>query len=330
MNWLLVNVEEEKKLLEGIVSRFAMTGRGSACMVIGKCASARTTTITTVVEKFGLAAKLRVISVAQLGSENNAVKLLIDEENIKNCILIIEDADELAARQRQSLLYLLLDEKRESNARQWLVFLMVQHQDFITSLEKRVRSRLPIARIVFQPALNMDDYMAAFGKLLGKERTECSSEWLEFVKDIMTNSAVTAELNYMHSVDSSYALLKRTTSAFLCLYSADKASRPVSELFTEAVGMVMPREHSLEKIIKYLRRIANTVDSRVRVSSDLAVYTELDRLVELGILVADLKANNMTFRRCSLNVHTKTLDKILRDIKLPASIEYWFDTQAAE
>ncbi|VDM51940.1 unnamed protein product [Angiostrongylus costaricensis] len=78
------------------------------------------------------------------------------------------------------------------------------------------------------------------------------------------------------------------------------------------------------------RRIGNTVDSRVRVTSDLSVYKELDRLAELGILVADPKANNMAFRRCSLNVHTKTLDKILREIKLPASIEYWFDTQPVE
>ncbi|KAE9417027.1 hypothetical protein Angca_000214 [Angiostrongylus cantonensis] len=50
------------------------------------------------------------------------------------------------------------------------------------------------------------------------------------------------------------------------------------------------------KIVQDFRRIGNTVDSRVRVTSDLSVYKELDRLVELGILVADPKANNMAFR----------------------------------
>ncbi|RCN51516.1 hypothetical protein ANCCAN_02182, partial [Ancylostoma caninum] len=78
------------------------------------------------------------------------------------------------------------------------------------------------------------------------------------------------------------------------------------------------------------RRIGNTVDSRVRVPSDLAVYKELDRLVELGLLEADTKANNMVFRRCSLNMNTQNLGKILREITLPAAIEYWFETQAAE
>uniref|UniRef100_A0A0K0CVU4 ATPase_AAA_core domain-containing protein n=1 Tax=Angiostrongylus cantonensis TaxID=6313 RepID=A0A0K0CVU4_ANGCA len=259
MKWLLVDVDEEKRLLEEIVGRYVMTGQGNACVVIGKHFSGRTTTVRSVVTKFGLSAKLHVISVAQLGSDKNAMKLLMDEDYTEDCLLIIEDADELATRQRQTLLYLLLDTIRNDCNRQWLVFLMVQNQ-----------------------------------------------------------------------TDSSYALLKRITSVFLCLYLTDEKTRPAYELLTEAVGMVMPREHSLERIIRYFRRIGNTVDSRVRVTSDLSVYKELDRLVELGILVADPKANNMAFRRCSLNVHTKTLDKILRGIKLPASIEYWFDTQPAE
>ncbi|KAK6058603.1 hypothetical protein COOONC_03823, partial [Cooperia oncophora] len=80
------------------------------------------------------------------------------------------------------------------------------------------------------------------------------------------------------------------------------------------------------KIAQEFRRIGNTVDSRVRVPSDLAVYRELDRLVDYGLLITDSKANN----RCSLNVHSKTLGNILRGVTLPMAIGYWFDTQTDE
>lgn len=50
-------------------------------------------------------------------------------------------------------------------------------QNFITSLEKRVRSRLPMARIVFQPASTLTDYVKAFGSFLGAENSECSLGW---------------------------------------------------------------------------------------------------------------------------------------------------------
>ncbi|KAK6026965.1 hypothetical protein OSTOST_07050 [Ostertagia ostertagi] len=129
--------------------------------------------------------------------------------------------------------------------------------------------------------------------------------------------------------DNSYAVLKRVASAFLCLYLAKDSSQPVNQILTEAVEMILPRKHSLEPIVRYFRRIGNTVDSRVRVPSDLAVYRELDRLVDYGLLVADSKANNVVFRRCSLNVHSKTLGEILRGVTLPMAIGYWFDTQTA-
>ncbi|ETN84562.1 hypothetical protein NECAME_17101 [Necator americanus] len=84
------------------------------------------------------------------------------------------------------------------------------------------------------------------------------------------------------------------------------------------------------KILQDFRRVGNTVDSRVRIPSDLSVYKELDRLVELGLLEANTKTTNMVFRRCSLNINIQSLGTILRDIKLPAAIEYWFETQAVE
>ncbi|KHJ82322.1 hypothetical protein OESDEN_17985 [Oesophagostomum dentatum] len=241
---------------------------------------------------------------------------------------------------------------------------MVQHQNFMTSLEKRVRSRLSTARILFHPAMTVEEYLAAFERFLGKENDDCSREWSKFVGDFVSDPKVTAELNYMFSANSSYMLLKQLTSAFLCLFLSRTEGTSAAELFAEAVEMIMPSKHESEgkikslsmwslcvllcvyrrlrscpqsatvgyrKILQDFRRVGNTVDSRVRVPSDLAVYKELDRLVELGLLEADTsKANNMVFRRCSLNMNTQNLGKILREITLPAAIEYWFETQAAE
>ncbi|KAL6728800.1 hypothetical protein Aduo_010535 [Ancylostoma duodenale] len=363
MKWIVVDVDEEKRLLEGVVSRFAASGEGSACVVVGEPCSGRTTTVKGAVEEFQLDAKLQVISVGQLGSDRNALQLLTNGENMKRCVLVVEDADELATRQRQSLLYLLLDMTRKNSDHQWLVFLMVQQQNFMTSLEKRVRSRLSTARILFHPALKIEDYVAAFETFLGKATEQCSKEWETFVTAFISDPFVRAELEYVFSANASYTLLKQLTSAFLCLYLDNVEGAPAAELFAEAVEMVMPSKHEAEskvkslsmwslcvllcvyrrlrscpqsatvgyrKILQDFRRIGNTVDSRVRVPSDLTVYKELDRLVELGLLEADTKANNMVFRRCSLNMNTQNLGKILREITLPAAIEYWFETQAAE
>ncbi|WKY00609.1 hypothetical protein Q1695_014994 [Nippostrongylus brasiliensis] len=357
---ILADVDEEKKALEGVIGRFAASGEGNACVVIGKPDSGRTTAVKNAIERFQLRAKLRVVSVAQLGSEKNALQLLTDDEDVKSCVLLIEDADELASRQRQSLLYLLLDTTRKDSDRQWLVFLMVQHQNFVTSLEKRVRSRLPMARIVFRPASSFDDYVSSFGIFLGLEGENMSSEWLKFVNGFIASSPDRAELNYLFSADNSYSILKKVASIFLCFYIADTDNKSASDLLTDAVEATLPRTHMLEPIIKSLsmwslcvllcvyrrlrssavsasvgyrkvvqdfRRIGNTVDSRVRVPSDLSVYREIDRLVEYGILVADSKARNDVFRRCSLNMHSKTLGDILRGITLPMAIGYWFDSQ---
>ncbi|KIH49306.1 hypothetical protein ANCDUO_20619 [Ancylostoma duodenale] len=345
MKWIVVDVDEEKRLLEGVVSRFAVSGEGTACVVVGEPCSGRTTTVKGAVEEFQLDAKLQVISVAQLGSDRNALQLLTTGEDMKRCVLVVEDADELATRQRQSLLYLLLDMTRKNSDHQWL--------NFMTSLEKRVRSRLSTARILFHPALKIEDYVAAFETFLGKATEQCSKEWEAFVTAFISDPSVRAELEYVYSANASYTLLKQLTSAFLCLYLDNIEGVPPAELFAEAVEMVMPtlsmwslcvllcvyrRLRSCpqsatvgyRKILQDFRRVGNTVDSRVRVPSDLAVYKELDRLVELGLLEADTKANNMVFRRCSLNMNTQNLGKILREITLPAAIEYWFETQAAE
>ncbi|KJH50847.1 hypothetical protein DICVIV_02997 [Dictyocaulus viviparus] len=231
MKWLLVDVNEERnlailhtqqyitgvrsctqlspiffcsvevnRLIRGLVKRYTTNGQGNACVVVGKGNSGRTSTVKAVIEELDLNEELHVISVAQLGSDKNTLKVLTDEKEKKNCILVIEDADELAARQRQSILYLLLDAVRNKSKCNWLVFLMVQHQNFITSLEKRVRSRLPTARIVFHSAANIDEYVTAFGKFLGKENTDSSDGWLEFVESILAEPTIIAELNYMFSV----------------------------------------------------------------------------------------------------------------------------------
>ncbi|RCN50770.1 hypothetical protein ANCCAN_03156 [Ancylostoma caninum] len=312
MKWIVVDVDEEKRLLEGFVSRFAASGEGTACVVV----------------------------------DRNALQLLAAGEDMKRCVLVVEDADELATRQRQSLLYLLLDMTRKNSDHQWLVFLMVQQQNFMTSLEKRI-----------------DDYVAAFEMFLGKATENCSKEWETFVTAFFSDPSVRTELEYVYSANASYTLLKQLASAFLCLHLDNVEGAAAGELFAGAVEMVMPSKHEAEskvkslsmwslcvllcvyrrlrscpqsatvgyrKILQDFLRIGNTVDSRVRVPSHLTVYKELDRLVELGLLKADTKANNMVFRRCSLNRNTQNLGKILREITLPEAIEYWFETQAAE
>ncbi|RCN51517.1 hypothetical protein ANCCAN_02183, partial [Ancylostoma caninum] len=271
MKWIVVDVDEEKRLLEGVVSRFAASGEGTACVVVGEPCSGRTTTVKGAVEEFQLDAKLQVISVAQLGSDRNALQLLTTGEDMKRCVLVVEDADELATRQRQSLLYLLLDMTRKNNDHQWLVFLMVQQQvflsdvkrfyllrqffvpkNFMTSLEKRVRSRLSTARILFHPALKIEDYVAAFEMFLGKATENCSKEWETFVAALISDPSVRTELEYVYSANASYTLLKQLTSAFLCLYLDNVEGAPAGELFAEAVEMVMPSKHEAESKVKSL------------------------------------------------------------------------------
>ncbi|KAK6036056.1 hypothetical protein COOONC_26439, partial [Cooperia oncophora] len=119
------------RALESIVSRFAASGEGNACVVVGRGESGRTTVVKNAIDEFELSAKLLIVSVAQLGSEKNTLQMLTNDKDVKSCVLIIEDADELATRQRQSLLYLLLDTTRKDSDYQWLVFLMVQNQVWI-------------------------------------------------------------------------------------------------------------------------------------------------------------------------------------------------------
>ncbi|VDK59168.1 unnamed protein product, partial [Cylicostephanus goldi] len=209
---ILVDTEEEKSLLEGVVSRYAISGEGTVCVVVGEAGSARTTSVRNAVLGFDLDAKLQIISVvsgsgrviyshillAHLGSDRNALQLLIDETDVNKCILIVEDADELASRQRQSLLYLLLDMTRRPSSGQWLVFLMVQHQNFIASLEKRVRSRLSTARILFHPALTVGEYLGAFKTFLSPEGVGCA-DWEDFVHVLFSHPKVVEEINYMFS-----------------------------------------------------------------------------------------------------------------------------------
>ncbi|KHJ81009.1 hypothetical protein OESDEN_19309, partial [Oesophagostomum dentatum] len=83
MKWFLVDTDEEKRLLEGVVSRFAASGEGTACLVVGEPGSGRTTTVKNVVEEFDLDAKLQVISVGQLGSDKNALQLLTNGADMK-------------------------------------------------------------------------------------------------------------------------------------------------------------------------------------------------------------------------------------------------------
>ncbi|CAJ0600559.1 unnamed protein product [Cylicocyclus nassatus] len=364
LDCVLVDTEEEKKLLEGVVSRFANSGEGAACVVVGETGSARTTSVRDAVLGFDLDAKLQLISLAHLGSDINALQLLVDATDMNKCVLIVEDADELASRQRQSLLYLLLDMTRRPSSGQWLVFLMVQHQNFIASLEKRVRSRLSTARLLFHPALTIGEYLGAFKTFLSFEQGVGCADWEDFVHMLFSHPKVIKELNYLYSVNNSYKMLKELTSVFLSLYLANNnCGVPAADIFAESVEMVMPSKHNLDgiigslstwtlcallcvyrrlrlcpqcatvgyrKILQDFRRLGNTVDSRVRVPSDLAVYKELDRLVDLGLLESDTKADNMVFRRCSLNLDGQTLCEMLQEIKFPSAIDYWLDTSAVD
>ncbi|VDL68496.1 unnamed protein product [Nippostrongylus brasiliensis] len=116
------------------------------------------------------------------------------------------------------------------------VTVSAQHtlQNFVTSLEKRVRSRLPMARIVFRPASSFDDYVSSFGIFLGLEGENMSSEWLKFVNGFIASSPDRAELNYLFSADNSYSILKKVASIFLCFYIADTDNKSASDLLTDA------------------------------------------------------------------------------------------------
>ncbi|VDM85638.1 unnamed protein product [Strongylus vulgaris] len=65
LDWVVVDVEEEMRLLEGVISRFAATGEGTACVLIGELRSGRTTSVKNALLKFDLDAKLQIISAGK-------------------------------------------------------------------------------------------------------------------------------------------------------------------------------------------------------------------------------------------------------------------------
>ncbi|KAK6058604.1 hypothetical protein COOONC_03824, partial [Cooperia oncophora] len=181
MKCFIADADEEKKALESIVSRFAASGEGNACVVVGRGESGRTTVVKNAIDEFELSAKLLIVSVAQLGSEKNTLQMLTNDKDVKN---------------------------------------------FITHGEREFDLGY-MARIVFQPASTLDEYVKVFGKFLGKENSKTS-------KDATIHTPVAVE----------------GASAFLCLYLANESGQPSAELLTEAVDMILPRKDSLETIVR--------------------------------------------------------------------------------
>uniref|UniRef100_A0A1I7X6V0 Origin recognition complex subunit 4 n=1 Tax=Heterorhabditis bacteriophora TaxID=37862 RepID=A0A1I7X6V0_HETBA len=317
--------------LAEIIRRFETSVCGDSCIVTGESNCGRNTL-------YRLAMKdemdVYVFSGAYLGSD--ALQLLKNDSE-KRRIMIIENADELVSRQKQTFLYTILNTIKIFP---WLVFFMVNRQDFVSSLEKRVRSRLPMSRIHFLPAQTINDYTDASAEFLGITRH--TDEWRLFITNFLDNQQVKNEFAYMYSLDSSFSTLKKCIAVFLSFLveSNEEEAGNSLILWQNAVQTIMPTEHSITPVIRSLSlcslcillcifrqlrsapigasieyrkvfieylRLGNTVDRRI-CSSEIALYKSIDRLAQLGVLVVDHKTNNLAF---SQSVHVIVLQPSL-------------------
>ncbi|VDM83503.1 unnamed protein product [Strongylus vulgaris] len=147
--------------------------------------------------------------------------------------------------------------------------------------------------------------------------------------DFTSHPNVTDELSYMFSVNNSFSMLKQVASAFLCRFLADESGASAPHLFAESVDLVIPTNHESDCKVKsesvkntlcnmaystrpfqlspcgrYVFYYASTDDcdcvrslllsAREKILQE--VFKVLDRFVELGLLEADTKANNLMFR----------------------------------
>ncbi|CAI4232298.1 unnamed protein product [Auanema sp. JU1783] len=346
-----VGLEAQQEGLNILFERWTKSGKGESCIVTGPTGSGRTMAVGRAINTYIPDAKqCNYICVAQMGSDATIHDLIKGKSNEKR-IIIIEDADELAARSRQTLLFTILDSTRSLP---WLVILMTNRQDFVTVLEKRVRSRLSSIKFICKGAQTAEEYYKAFMQFL-----TCGNhkDWEKFAKNMLKQSdSYRCDISYFFQLTTSYGQLKNFVAVFLSILAGtEDLEKDFKEAWDIALGSVMPHKNPLTHLIQDLslralcvllcihrrlrvspnanisyrkvltdyKHLCKTADGRMTVPNDEIIYKEIDRLIHLGLCDASLKHNNISFRRVSLHIDLEALNNTLKELTIPSNIREW-------
>ncbi|CAJ0570893.1 unnamed protein product, partial [Mesorhabditis spiculigera] len=268
-------------------------------------------------------------------------------------ILVVRGADALV-KSNESLLYALLDLSR--SGRNFFIVLVVCHQDFIMSVEKRIRSRLSSKKVNFpgrQQALQ--EFLKNYEKLLAADPV------LGKLKALKSDPKIVALLEDCHVKNcTSFYRLKRALALLRAelLENEDPTQKALiaaacywlkltngwdDELLQQLEGL--PRQATAlllcavrranakgyeapityQRIVKDYLLMANTVNNTFRDTSDgFLLYKELDRLNEMRlIIVCDRKAVMLHNKQFVLACSTETLLQEIQHLDFPGDVVRW-------
>ncbi|GMR44192.1 hypothetical protein PMAYCL1PPCAC_14387, partial [Pristionchus mayeri] len=252
----LYGVDEQLKSLGDLMSA-VRGGKGGSVIVYGQEESGRSAVIDRALEQHANGVHTQHLWLSRLGTETNALQTLLDSEASKEPrIIVVDSADDLVCKSKQALLYRLLDRAKTGP---WLVLLIITNQDMISSLEKRVRSRLPNARVFTGEAIGEEEWSRLFEALLteekrkeegkkvaakskskkGKEtkseegKDENGAKWAEFVNRFLADEKVQRLVLRLYEYSGQLAVAKRVLNTWLMVLNAsdvEEAMNPVADV----------------------------------------------------------------------------------------------------
>ncbi|CAJ0586517.1 unnamed protein product, partial [Mesorhabditis spiculigera] len=360
MKNLLVGVDEQIMQITAYFTDFHAGESGDSMIVCGPPKSGRRSAITQAWEEASQSCsklKLQFIDGHEADMRNNTEFLSrIDDAKkaAKNkVILVVRGADALV-KSNESLLYALLDLSR--SGRNFFIVLVVCHQDFVMSVEKRIRSRLSSKKVNFpgrQQALQ--EFLKNYEKLLAADPV------LGKLKALKSDPKILALLEDCHVKNcTSFYRLKRALALLRAevLENEDPTQKGLiaaacywlkltngwdDELLQQLEGL--PRQATAlllcavrranakgyeapityQRIVKDYLLMANTVNNTFRDTSDgFLRYKELDRLNEMRlIIVCDRKAVMLHNKQFVLACSTETLLQEIQHLDFPADVVRW-------
>ncbi|CAJ0942799.1 unnamed protein product, partial [Mesorhabditis belari] len=381
----LVGLDENISRLEQLFARFLKDGQGESIVIAGPRQSGRSTAIEKALNKTPGNKKVVVMDVWLMGAEARKLNNFLDSQasedeenspvgrkskgrtaktksainkNVEKTIIVVRGVDELVARSKQALLYRLLNATR---TQPWLVLLIVNRQDFVMSLEKRIRSRISSKKMQFGSMTNFDVYFRSCGELLGPLLKRKS--WK--MEKVLSDKNIKALFKGLFQIDPSVIRLKSILSIWVenilsnpdlnvqqqadFLDNAIKFSLEINSRLLPNILALSTRTHAL--ILCILRRARYQMDDgrisywriitdykqmckaasndRLSVTNDVELYKELDQLCELRIIdvTAERGCTNLEYKRATLSCCPSALEKELEACDIPTDIKKWAEGQ---
>ncbi|GMS80845.1 hypothetical protein PENTCL1PPCAC_3020, partial [Pristionchus entomophagus] len=275
----LFGVDEQLKCLGDLLDS-VRDGQGGSIIVYGQEEDGRSAIVHHALEKHAHGVITHHLWLSRFGTESNALQTLLDSEASKEPrIIVVDSADDLVCKSKQALLYRLLDRAKTGP---WLVLLIITNQDMISSLEKRVRSRLPNTRIFTGEAIEEEQWAGFFESLMEREKKEDKSssskskkakkvkevreeegKWAEFIKKFLADEEVKREQRILYKYSGHIAVVKRAINMWLVVVEAEDVEQAVNPDLDIDVS-----RSAFRRVVDDFRRVVEaTVPSRDEVAT---------------------------------------------------------------